>query len=131
VAQIDTVERTFQYDFPNWLVGDVNFEQRCSATPGDAKCRRQTLFYNAMGDVVSATSGDTTDKSTLLAAFNKYDSWGNVIETRFEDGFGDQRVVCRSFETFGVFPFATVNSLGHTTYAAFRRRAGLRPDPST
>ncbi|HLM72289.1 MAG TPA: hypothetical protein VK459_06350, partial [Polyangiaceae bacterium] len=117
------IEREFDVDETAWLVGQLKKQTECSSAAGMKQCRVTEREYDAEGLLKREEAGSAAgDPETKLSVKLVRDVFGNVRLLTREDGFGEQRVECTTFDAEGIFPYAHTNAVGHTSYFRFDER---------
>ncbi|APR85499.1 Rhs family protein [Minicystis rosea] len=118
--------RTYSNDPNTWLIGRIDSERACSTALGETQCRTtQVLNRNQYGEVVKLEMGDPSDAQTKLTLGYARDAYGNVTHTVANDAYGHLRKTCVSYDEEHIFPYASRNAAGHTTYTRFDRGLGV------
>jgi len=119
------IKRTFEVDEVDWLVGQLTKQTECSTVSGLHQCRTTERAYDDLGRLKrEEASGEFNDPDTKLVVKLARDAFGNVKLLAREDGFGEKRVECTTFDAEGIFPYAHTNAAGHTSYMRFDQRLG-------
>jgi RHS repeat-associated protein len=119
------IEREFDVDEAAWLIGQLKTQTECSSAAGMKQCRATEREYDAEGLLKREEAGSAAgDPQTKLSVKLMRDAFGNVRLLTREDGFGEQRVECTTFDVEGIFPYAHTNAAGHTSYFRFDKRLG-------
>lgn len=125
-ADLDTVvTRGYSADTDRWQLDLLGYEEVCSTAMGMTQCRTATAQHNAFGEVTYATAGDPDDPGTQVSSAFAHDVYGHVTHSSATDAFGHKRASCVSYDEHGIFPYATRNGLGHTTYRKFDPGLGV------
>src|SRR5205807_1548956 len=77
------------------------------------------------GEVTHAEVGDPGDVETKLTLRYVTDAFGHVVKTSADDGFGHHRSACIAYDGEQIFPYASRNAAGHTTYTRFDPGLGV------
>jgi RHS repeat-associated protein len=126
-VDLETVRhRVYTNDPASWLIGRLDSDETCSTALSETKCKKtEVITRDQYGEVVKARVGDPSDPQTQLTLITDYDTYGNAIHATADDAFGNHRWSCVAYDPENLFPYATRNSQGHTTYTRFDRGLGV------
>ena len=134
------IRRTFSNDTSNWYVGVPQTQVTCNTALATKQCRALEFGPpNQYGELEEIWTGEVdsgqisfgdglaaADPHTWLRTGTRHDDYGNVTYTVADDWYGHERAACVSYDDEGVFPYATVNAAGHTTYTSYNRAFGAK-----
>lgn len=131
----DRIERTlaieYGHDTNKWLIGRATKKHDCETAGGLTHCKEVIRKFGSQGQVVYEITGEPLinssgyDPETILARAYFYDKFGNVSRIEAEDAYGQKRTGCITYEPFGIFPWKTVNPMGHVTLRRYHYGLGV------
>lgn len=122
-----TVLRQYSNDEAKWLIGLPTSQNECSSALSIQQCRGTTWTYDSAGRVATQSATNSAgDPGTQVTLTFVHDALGNIMATMAEDGFGDHRASCTSYDVDGVFPYAHKSPAGHVSYMRFDRGLGVQ-----
>lgn len=128
-TEIEKVTRTFKLNaasLASWLLRQEETKEVCSTANGKMFCRNSTTGYDANGFPVFAKVGDDAKPSTVLKTYLTRNAQGNVTATVTQDGFGETRSTCATYDAEGVFVVMANNSKNIPVYSKYDRGLGAK-----